>query len=452
MIQMQAQWHKAKSRLLFVGSICLYILILNSTYRMLVTPRYEYYGLSLRTLDFNYLLMSWVVCLIPALWFPIAFQRPSQLILILMYLSIYIPAAFIMYHSRLPVLPPERILGLILTLFLGLSIMQFSHKLPLIPIKGLPIPKQLFSYGFGVFCAGLIVYLLITELPHIRFTLDFTEIYELRSATDERWEQGGGAFGSYAIYWLGSFSFPFLYSFGRIIRRRSLTLVGLLGPVALYTVLQFKALLFAPILLVTIDLLLKKKQTLFTTVFTFMLTGLLILCILLNLLFPGEFADLIIGLVPFRMFSVPAQLMLQYYDFFENHQQTYFSHVRGVSLIMQYPYPYALPEVIAVAYYGVGKGANASMWAMDGLAGFGLIGIIVVSIICCGLFWVFDCLAALHDTRLTGVAVSYIALLLTSASLFTTFFSGGLLFLMLTLSVLPKQNFSSQVVLLKKST
>ena len=53
--------------------------------------------------------------------------------------------------------------------------------------------------------------------------------------------------------------------------------------------------------------------------------------------------------------------------------------------------------------------------------------------------WVFDSLAALHDFRLAGVAVSYIAMLLTSGSLITILLSGGLLFLMLALWLLLRQ-------------
>jgi hypothetical protein len=430
--------------MLFVGSICLYILALNGAFRQLVVPNYGYYGFFLRTVDSGYLLASWVVCLIPALWLPIAFQRPSQLIVLFLYLSIYIPAAFLMYHSYRPLLPQASICELILILFLGLTIIQVSQKLPLIRIKPLPLPKHIFLYVFGIFCLGLIAYLFVTELSHIRLTLDFAEIYELRASTDERWQQEGGALGSYAVYWLGGFVFPFLYSLGRVAKRRALTLMGLLGPIALYTVIQFKALLFAPVLFVTVDLLLNKKRASFATAFTVMLAGLLVMGLLLNLLPFGGLLDLFAGLVPFRAFSVPAQLMLEYYDFFASHPHTYLSHVRGISSIIEYPYPVALSEVIAVVYYGAGKGANASLWAMDGLAGFGLIGIVLVSIMCGVVLWVFDSLAALHDFRLAGVAISYDAMLLTSGSLFTTLLSGGLLFLMLALWLLPRQAVSAR--------
>jgi hypothetical protein len=144
-----------------------------------------------------------------------------------------------------------------------------------------------------------------------------------------------------------------------------------------------------------------------------------------------------IAVVNFRTFAVPQLLIVQYFDFFRDHPLTFFSHVRGVSLLLRYPYGTDLGTTIGEFFYGGLMGANAGMWAGDGLAGFGLGGILLISGVCAAAFWIIDAVAGEFDPRFVIVALGFIAMTFANASLFTTILSGGLGMLVATLALMP---------------
>jgi ABC-type uncharacterized transport system permease subunit len=82
--------------------------------------------------------------------------------------------------------------------------------------------------------------------------------------------------------------------------------------------------------------------------------------------------------------------------------------------------------------------ANAHFWATDGLAAWGLWGILLVSVVCALVFWVLDSTAKGHDLRFTALVVTFEALNLANVSLFTSLLSGGLGLLMIFLYFAPR--------------
>ena len=145
-----------------------------------------------------------------------------------------------------------------------------------------------------------------------------------------------------------------------------------------------------------------------------------------------------LALVHFRTFSIPSLLIVQYYEFFKSHPFTYLAHVTGVNRVIAYPYSVDIPRVLGFHYYGdPNLGANASFWAGDGLASFGLPGILILSVFCAVVFWIFDSCAREQDPRLAALAATVIGVSLANVSLFTTLLSGGFLFLMAALLLLP---------------
>jgi hypothetical protein len=80
---------------------------------------------------------------------------------------------------------------------------------------------------------------------------------------------------------------------------------------------------------------------------------------------------------------------------------------------------------------------NANFWAMDGLAGGGLLGVLFVSVLVALIFWLLDVAAEKHDLRFTALLVCFTAMNLANISLFTTLLSGGFGFLMPILYIMP---------------
>jgi hypothetical protein len=84
-------------------------------------------------------------------------------------------------------------------------------------------------------------------------------------------------------------------------------------------------------------------------------------------------------LANFRIYAVPAQAFNVYYNFFQTHPLTYWSHINFISSFVHYPYGEPLSLVMAEAY-GLGN-YNASFLETDGLAAAGTVALPLVSIV-----------------------------------------------------------------------
>jgi len=143
-------------------------------------------------------------------------------------------------------------------------------------------------------------------------------------------------------------------------------------------------------------------------------------------------------LVPFRTLAVPALALTQYRDFFAEQPRTYLSNVKGISWIIPYPYAEPLAAVIGKRYYGpTMEGANAGVWATDGFAAFGSIGVPISSVLLGLVLVVYDVLAKNEDVRLSTVALTYIGVSLSSVSLFTTLLTQGWIILLALMMLFP---------------
>ena len=134
-----------------------------------------------------------------------------------------------------------------------------------------------------------------------------------------------------------------------------------------------------------------------------------------------------------RLFFVPAELHLWYYDFFSSLAHPLLMLSNSV-LAAASPYPYAdpVPTLIGWAYLGVETSANAG-WLADAFAHFGLGGMVVFSLIL-GLFLrVVDGFAIGVPRSLATAVVAVPAMALVNSGLFTVLLTHGF---MLTVVVL----------------
>ena len=129
-----------------------------------------------------------------------------------------------------------------------------------------------------------------------------------------------------------------------------------------------------------------------------------------------------------RTLGVPGLLTDQYYEFFRANPLTYLSHVKVLNLFAP-PYPYETHILFVIGEYFYDNPeltANAHFWASDGLVAFGLPGVLVVSLLCAGVFYVLDSAAARQHTGQVALTLLVSGVTLSNLNLFTTFFSGGL--------------------------
>jgi hypothetical protein len=159
---------------------------------------------------------------------------------------------------------------------------------------------------------------------------------------------------------------------------------------------------------------------------------------LLSVVSPPIVSKWYIAIINFRTFSVPQIVIAQYYEFFKHNPLTYMSHVNGLNWFLAYPYDGPYPVLIGEYFYGSSMNANAGLWAGDGLAGFGLPGIIIMSSVCAFVFWILDSVSRRNDPAFIAGAMTLIVVSFTNTPLSTTFLSGGLGLLFLAVLTMPR--------------
>ena len=433
------------ARLFLMLGVVAYISAFLFSYEQWVVPRYEGWGMSYRDVPVGYIQISWILCLVSALWIPRDLTRPTQLLFFIQYFVIFIPTSFILYHSGRPELPPEEVFVLVLSLFSGLTILQASYKFPLLAIRRNSLSAQTFWIIFWCGAAGLFIYLLTVFGSYFQLA-DLQGIYDVRSASSDLIAASGSSFAGYAQMWLSGLFLPFLFSVGVFRHRWHFIPIAAAGYLYLFGVGGSKSTMLAMVYLSGIYLLVRtggKNAGLKIAIF---FAGLLLFPAILAL--TGEAGETIntwyIAIVHSRIFCIPQLSVGQYYNFFESHLLTYGSHINIVNLLVTYPYDMDIPRTIGRYFYDAELTANVNMWAQDGISSFGLIGIPIVSAIAAVVFWLFDSIARPHDPRFATLALGNIALIFANGSIFTTMVSGGFFLLVVTLYFYPEKHNKTQ--------
>jgi hypothetical protein len=431
-------------RLLFVSVIAAFFATYLIAYYFDVTPDFSYYGLGFdRTLPFQYWLLITLLALIPATLLPTRFDRPSDFVLLVVYCVVYLPALIIAFHANLPSLDHSTAVQLVLTLFSGLMIIVVARRtIRAALLPRIAIPPWAFWVGFTVFCAICAAYV-ATVLGGHAALVDLSEVYALRTEANDELAQTGSKFGGYAFTWLNAFMLPIFYSVGWWTRRWWVCALVVIAYLLLYSVWGAKASLFAPVALAGLSLVLRASPAHAAT--RLVIAFALLLASPLIISWDGDIASLVhhwlIYLINMRVFSSSALLITQYQSYFEMHPLTYGSHITGVNMFVSYPYADEIPRTIGLYYYGTPMTANVSFWAQDGIAAFGMPGILVISVVCAFVFWLIDSASAHIDRRIVVLSLAFMVTHLVDTSLFTTLITGGALLLAVAFWLMPPVQF-----------
>jgi len=429
--------------------VALYIAVYFSTYIAFVEPRYDYFGLGLRPgLGAMQVVLLAGIALMPAVLLPARFKRPSDFLLCVQYLLVYVPAVWVAFNASRPALETNQAWALVVVLFVAMTIqIATARVLPVVPLRNSRIHPWMFG-GALIFFIGFGFSTLAILVGGNFELVSLDLIYDLRRSTAAALEQSGSALGGYLFNWLSSAALPLCMAIGLFCKRSWLVLCSLAGFVFLYGIWGSKATLLTPFALYAIFQLMQRppqRQQL-----SALITA---LCVLLAvplamLAFSAEVQEFFVGwyvaIVHQRTFSSSALAIPQYLDFFSSNPLTFGSHIRGVNLLVDYPYDLDIPRSVGYFTYGAPTAGfpitlNANYWAQDGIAAFGIAGILPVAVLAGFVYWALDCAAARLDVRFATVCVGFIAMNLVDTSLFTTLVTGGLALMMLVFAIFPRR-------------
>ena len=420
-------------RALLLLGLVVFVACMQWCYINWLSLKFDFYGFEYTPPGVAYLILAWVLSLVPGLWMPLSLSRPSQLVYWMLYLTVFIPSMFIPLFVRLN--EPPKISGLMLTLFVGFAICGTSYLFPLRTFRTPNLKKAKFwgLLGFLTVTFSLVV---ISAYHSTMRLVSFEDIYELRNESIDK-----GALVNYSTMWLYGAFYPLLVGWGLYYKRIWLFLAGTAGQVLIYASFGTKASLLSVVFAVMFYFLFRFGSFPFGSKLTWGVAVLfLIVCLsvaFVDEIYPLQFVTA--SLVSMRTFGLPGLLTAQYYYFIQANPFTYYGHVKGLSLLIHNPYQDLLGTVVGYYFYFPLIDATAHLWATDGLAALGLPGVLLISGVCAFVFWLLDSATQKHDPRLVALVITYGAMNICSIGFFTTLLSGGLALLILLLYLTPPE-------------
>ena len=403
-----------------------------------ISPAWGYMGLTYSPPDPSLLAIASAQAALLCLLSPLQLRRTSQLAYWILYFTVYIPGMLTPLFTQL--VTGDKLLFLSLSLTGGMLLIALSYRVKLISIGSLSITRELFWKIF------ILVYVISTVslLIVFRNTLHFAsleEVYDVRFAS--------GAVGkenpviSYVGTLLCNVMNPFLIAYGLTARRRTLIVIGILGQIIFYATGASKAALLSPLFIMGTYFALRKDRGGLVPVFGLLCCAAFILLTLaVGTRTTGLFFALA-SVILVRSFAIPGVEMGQYQFFFERFPHTYFGHVHGVSALIPNPYSMALGQEVGYFFGGAADNgridnANVAFFAMDGIAGFGLPGILVMGILCALMFWVLDSVSRKYSVTFSASVLTSCVIDLSNNSLFSSFLGGGIMLFMLLFLIMPR--------------
>ena len=408
----------------------LYILALDFAYRAYLPKFWGSWGfLHFPKSDTEYVLMV-LVALVPAAWLRSANERPSTLFQLILYLLVYVPTIIVSYNA-VPSLN-DRLFSLWASLFAGTALIAaITSFLPLY-LGRIRLPPNHRSVLIALAVAAMLSLVIYANGSNIDI-FAFRDIYKHRFAVAK---QESFAPAVYSYWWLSGAILPLGLVWATHTRNFLLFFVCFVLQIIMFGVSASKAAgltAFATPLLYIYACYFRKS-------FGIVMISIFAIFVMSAGLFATNqgIAGIIISTLLARTIGIPGITAIQYDEFFSTYGYTYWSHVNVVRLFVDYPYSRDIPYEVGMHFYQNDLLSwNANFWASDGIAAFGLPGIIIISILAGITFRVLDQSCKHIDPRVSAAWSLTPAMALANVGLFTCLLTDGFGIMILIAFMLP---------------
>lgn len=407
-----------------------YALALHYAHKIYLYPTQEFWGFPYSPLgpaEWIYLVAA---VLVAALVLPLNFTSPSGLIIFVLFLIVYLPSVTITLATKpmaLSVYGDE------------LSALVFGFACVALSTRVFAPSRRWLSNTFKVSlvahrflflgCLILFIFILYSFQDVISF-VGLDDIYVQREAGRSQ-----NAAQAYAQTYLAYVFAPAVFALGIICSKMHYRILGLASFALMFGVTAERTLVLLPLVMAVLYPMILSKG--FTQWKVCWITLALAFFVLVATFFAGSslIFDLVSLYFVMRLLAIPGSFFWQYSDTFSGYGYTYWDHVKGFdlladapSVLLSHPYWPQLGYIVADNILGLESNSNANLFAADGIAAAGSVGILVVCVVLS--FW----LIAL-DRASKGFEHGFVLLVafplafnLTNGSVFSMLFSFGGLF------------------------
>lgn len=211
-------------------------------------------------------------------------------------------------------------------------------------------------------------------------------------------------------------------------------ILGIVGCLVLYSITAERTIFIIPVYLFLVYLLVATRKPIYWLIFFVFALAIYFFTIALFGDYNEFFKDLGFYILT-RVVAIPGLYFVDYYNYFSEVGYTNFSHAKGFNLFFNASHNLAkdplYPElglIVGRDVHGINSNSNASFLSWDGIAGFGLLGVLIISALFSVILFLINYLTRQWPLGIILPLMAPMALALTNGSLFTVLLSFGMLF------------------------
>lgn len=419
-----------------VPAALFYGLVIHIAYIFYLFPHWGYFGFTYRAPDIVDYLIAIVLIVMVSLSAPRLIDRPSAAINFILLLTLTIPT--IVVTTCIGREDAFAYRPILVAFGVAATIANLITRQPLVLGEG-RYPDRGFALGLLLISVPVATYLAYRYRDVLAF-VPFDDVYGQRELG-----RAGNLMEGYLQTYTSNVFGPALLAYALVRRNILIGLVAFAVFALMYSINAQKAYLLVPILIfgvfASLALPIRMLRSLSFLTFCFSM-------VLLFLVFQAEASGLwatITNTVLFRAVATPGLTLSLYQDVFGEIGLTYWSHVRGISSLVPAPISVIgdpvwpqLGHFIGAHAYGDWKhNYNANLFAGDGVAAAGWIGVLVIGCVLTVWLRLLDLLSTAWDSRFTALIAVPLGVTLSNGHMFTMLASFGGIFWLVVLPLYP---------------
>ena len=429
------------SRITLLLATWLYSISLSKAHSGYLNEYWEYYGFTYRPMNLIDIFLSFGLITIGAIAMPISYTRASSIVLMLLYIVVYVPTITLtmaLNADRWVLYAPS-----LIALCFGFTIACVATRIA--ANKSAPsaqMPSETFTASI----------LLIWVLSSAILFYNYRAILSFANLDDVYQQRAAGAVTNPAIgylktYYSNVFS-PTLLAIGLVKRRYYLAALGAIGCIFMYTIDAQRTVFLLPIIMIGLYFALRNKSPFWrmSAMPVSLVTTIVLICDIFGS--SNAITGFMSQYVIFRTLGLPGLTFSQYHDLFAGDGLTWWSHIRGLDLVISAPPAfYAHPAwpnlgyIVGDYFYGnLENNANANLFSGDGVAAAGPFGVVVAGLALSVWLVLLDRISAGWSRLFVTLVIFPVGFSLTNGHLSTVLLSFGGIFWLIIFSVYRPQS------------
>ncbi|MCV3210549.1 hypothetical protein OHD62_29615 [Mesorhizobium sp. YC-39] len=360
--------------------ITVYVLFFMHAYITWGSVTFYYFGLWYNY-DIDKALLAYGIIALFGCILPISINRYSEFACWIIYLIIFIPAILCVslqgYTSFSDVT---------LMLALAVSFMAMVYIPRVLTFRQYFVMRRFQTEWFLFFFIGIYFAAIAYYFYEFRGMLTFSNFDDIYTQRALFAAAAPSALAAYLTGWLTNAMNPYLIAVGLFDRTRRWVLpIAIAGQVLVFMAFAGKAMLVMLFVVVGFYLFALKDGRIMVARLAL---GAATLALTVSALLvatdyqPTGLALQAVAVIFLRTLALQGAMVGVYADVFSDSPLTYWSHANIINLFIEYPYKAPLGVVVGMRVAGGdGFNANSSFWASDGVAAYGMTGVIIVGIV-----------------------------------------------------------------------